>query len=263
MTASMPKMYKVHSLERGLDLLEIMAQGKSEWALKELSLASGFNPTTTHRILDALKSRGYVRQNGPNSRYKLSLKLFELGSMVVRKVSLREEARPILEDLASKSGETAYFIILDEDEALCLERIDGFNFVNILYLQVGRRQPLHIGAGSRVLFAHLPEDEMDRIIKIKGLSAWTTKSITNAVLLKEDLRIIREQGYALSVDDVTEGAGALGCPVFDWKGKVVAAISISGLSSHFSKERLPPLIITVKEAASKLSRTLNAPSDNL
>lgn len=253
------KNYKVHSLERGLDLIELLGEGSPEKSLTELSHEASFNLTTTHRILDALKSRGYVRQNPTTSKYKLAFKLFELGSVVVRHTNLREEAVPVLKGLADRTGESAYLIVLEGDEALCLERIDGYHYVRVLFLQVGGRMPLHIGAGPRVLLAHLPEEEIDRIIRIKGLAGWTTKSISDPVKLKDDLKKIREHGYALSLEDVTEGAAALGCPVRDWKGEVVAAISISGLANHFSENKVPHLVETVKEATGKLARHLNAP----
>jgi len=257
---SSSKPYKVHSLERGLDLIEILADGPPEKSLTELSKRAGFNLSTTHRILNALKFRGYVQQNPRTSTYKLTFKFFEIGNVVVRNLSLREEAVPVLTDLAEKTGESAYLTILDKDEALCLERIDGHHYVKVLFLQVGGRMPLHIGGGPRVLLAHLLQEETDRITKSKGLSAWTERSITDPDLLRRDLKRIREQGYALSFEDVTEGAAALGSPVRNWEGKVIAAISIGGVSSHFTEDKLPPLVKIVKDAAYELSCRLNAPS---
>lgn len=87
---------------------------------------------------------------------------------------------------------------------------------------------------------------------------WTKKSITDPMKLKEELVKIRKKGYALSFEDVTEGAAAIGCPVKNWKGEVVAAISISGVSNHFTKDKLPKLIKIVKEAAVDSSRKLNS-----
>ncbi|MBC7189577.1 IclR family transcriptional regulator [Candidatus Aerophobetes bacterium] len=256
------KRYKVHSLERGLDIIEVLSDGAAGKSLTEISRQAGFNLSTTHRILDALKSRGYVEQNPKTLKYRLTLKFFEIGNGVVRHLNLREEAVPILVSLAEKTGEAAYLIVLDNDEALCLERIDGHHYIQVLFLKVGGRMPLNIGAGPRVLLAHLPDKEIERIIKEKGLACWTKNSITDPEKLKEDLKKIREQGYALSFEDVTEGAAALGAPVKNWEGKVIAAISISGLSSHFAEEKLPPLIDAVKNAAEKLSQRLNAPLGN-
>jgi len=259
MLANPKQKYRVHSLERGLDLIELLAKTPAGKSLKELSLEAGFNMSTAHRILNALKARGYVRQEEANLRYKPTFKLFELGTRAVESLNLREEAIPTLQELADRTGESAYLIIRDENEALCLERIDGFHYVKILALKVGGRMPLHLGAGPRVLMAYLSDEEVDRTLRLKGLPSWTSKSITDPAKLKKSLRKIRKEGYSISVDDVVEGAAAIACPVKNWKGDVVAAISISGSSGHFKKEDLPELISAVKNSCTKVSRSLKAP----
>jgi len=253
------KHYKVHSLERGLDLIEILSSLDKEISLTELSDKSGFTPSTTHRILDALKSRGYIKQNPENSKYNLSFKLFEIGTKIIRRVSLREEAVPVLRSLANETGESAYLLIRDNYEALCLERIDGFHFMKLLYLQVGGRMPLHIGAGPKILLASLPDEEIDHFIRTTGLPALTRETITNPLMLKEELEKIRRQGYALSIGDNTDGGAALSCPVRNWQCEVVATVSIAGFANHFSPDRIDSLIKIVSDGARELSTRLNAP----
>ena len=180
----------------------------------------------------------------------------ELAELSFRHMNLRKEAVPILTNLANETEQTAYLIVLDRDEAFCLERVDARQCVNIMFLEVDLSMPLHIGAGPRVLLAHLPEKEIDRIIKDKGLPAWTKKSITDLSLLKEDLKTIRSQGYAVSYEDVTEGIAALGCPVRNSKNEVVAAISIAGPVSNHSEENFPNLINAVRNAASELTQRI-------
>jgi DNA-binding IclR family transcriptional regulator len=120
--------------------------------------------------------------------------------------------------------------------------------------------PLHIGAGPKVILAHLPDEEIDRIIKVRGLPAWTLNSITNASLLKKVVAEVREKGYALSFEDATEGIAAIGCPVRNWTGEVIAAISISGFSRHFNKNQIKKLIRIVVDAARELSSKLGFPA---
>jgi IclR family KDG regulon transcriptional repressor len=254
--------YQVHSLERGLDLIEILAQQSSERSLTDISKLSGFNLTTTYRIIKALQARGYVKRDPLNSEYTLGLKLFELGESAIRNIDLRKEALPILKGLADRTGESAYLMILDKDEALCLERIDGYHDIKILLVQRGGRAPLHMGAAPRVLLAHLPEKEIDRIIKEKGLPAKTKYTITNPKSLKEDLRKIREQGFAVSIEDVTKYAVAVGSPIRNWNGEIIAAISISGIITHFQGKQLSEKIRIIKSAAEELSNKLYVPKKN-
>lgn len=246
----------VRSVHRALDLLEALKDRIPEKGVSELSSELSLSLTTTYRLLTTLKDRGYVEKDTKTSKYRLGLKAFEIGSAVTRRMGIRDEARPILTDLAKETGNSAHLIVQYEDEALCLERIDGNNYLRVLFLLVGGRMPLHIGAGPRVLLAYLPEDEVDGIIARKGLARWTDKSITNPDLLKQNLRQIREQGYALSFEDATEGVAAIGSPVRDHTRKVVAAISVGGASIYFKSENIDRLVRLVKNAAEELSRRL-------
>lgn len=119
-----------------------------------------------------------------------------------------------------------------------------------------------MGAAPRVLLAHLPEKEIDRIIKEKGLPAKTKYTITNPKSLKEDLRKIREQGFAVSIEDVTKYAVAVGSPIRNWNGEIIAAISISGIITHFQGKQLSEKIRIIKSAAEELSNKLYVPKKN-
>jgi DNA-binding IclR family transcriptional regulator len=251
-----PKEYKVHSLERGLDLIELLAEDSTEKSLSELSKKASFNQSTTHRVISALKSRGYVRQNPSNSKYRLTLKLFELGNKIIRRFNIKEAAEPILKELAKRTQESIYLIIRDGDDALCIDRIDGNPFVRILSLEIGGRQPLHLGAAPKVLLAYNDEKEIDRIIEEKGLEAWTAQTITNPIQLKDELEKIRRQGYALSASDVTEGVAAIGFPIFNSDNKVIASISTAGMKDSFTEKRIEEIIEILKAASAQLSNRL-------
>lgn len=251
------KPYQVHSLERGLDLIEILADASREMSLSELSKTAGFTPSTSHRILNALKTRGYVKQSQDNLTYRLTHKIFELANKIGFDNHLREMALPIIRNLAQESRDTAFLIVRDGDEAFCLERIDGNPNIRIATLQKGGRMPLHMGGGPRALLAFEDTSELEHIIQRKGLEARTAKTITNPIVLKEDLRQVREQGYAISMQDVDDGVAALGCPVLDNEGRVVAALSIAGLASAYIGDALQAKINLVKSSAQEMSILLN------
>ena len=247
------KSYKVHSLERGLELLEILAEEAQEVSLTQISHKAGFNPTTAHRILNALKSRGYVQQNPTNSGYGLTLKLFTLGQKIVRNIDLRKRAIPVLKRIVEKTGETAYLLLKDGYDALCVEREIGSKLVKLFLLEIGDRIPLHIGAGPRTILAYQREEVIDDIIKSGRVLARTKWTITtDPDELRESLKEIREKGYAL-YEYKGEGATALGCPVQDYQDNVFAAISIFGLSQNFAQGRLPQLVDTIKEEVHYIS----------
>ena len=91
-----------------------------------------------------------------SSRYRLGLKVFRLGSVVGKSMELATQADALLEQLAEETAETAFMVVPDGDEALCLRRFDGGQHVRVLFLEVGMRQPFNCGAAPRVLLAHMP-----------------------------------------------------------------------------------------------------------
>lgn len=247
------KKYKVHSLERGLELIEVLADLSIPTVLSDISNAVGFNISTTHRILDSLKFRGYVIHDKKTSKYSLSLKLFEIANKIGCDPLLRSESEDILQHIAIEAKASAFLIVKDGNEALCLERTDGNPSIRILALEKGSRMPLHMGGGPLSILAFQNEAEINRIIKIKGLPASTAKTITNPILLKKIIKDIRQKGYSMSIEDVTDGVAAIGYPVFDSNNKVIAAISLSGLVNDFSGENRTFLLDLLKKASLKLS----------
>ncbi len=251
------KGYLVHSLERGLEILEALAAAEGPLCLKELCQRTGFNPSTAHRILMALKARGYVRQEAQGDAYLLSFKLFELGSAIVRRISLRREARPFLERIARLTGESTHLNLVDNDECLCLERVEGHHAMQV-FLQEGGRIPLYVGAGPRVLLAFLPDAEIDRILATRPRPAYTDNTITSAADLWKDIRLIRQRGYAQSASERTPGAASLGWPVYVYTGGVKAGLSITGYFQRFEADNLPRLLDIMRRASQELSARLGA-----
>ena len=250
---SKPVKYIVHSLERGLEILELLAERPIEWSVSEIAKTLGFSPANTHKLLMSLKSTNYVMQNPENSRYKTTLKLFRVGSSLMRGFDIVAEARPLMKDLANRTNTVACLVIQDGDEALCLEHAEGSNHVPIIFLRRGEHLPMHVGAAALLLLAFLPEDEINRILTSYPLTAWTPATVINPVELKPLLQQIREQKQCICRDGVTMGISAIATPVYDWSGKVMATISIAGLSQDFADEFIPEKRAALDQATRELS----------
>jgi IclR family KDG regulon transcriptional repressor len=250
---SQSKKYIVHSLERGLEILELLAESPREWTVSEIAKALGFSPANTHKLLMSLKSTQYVAQNPENSKYKTTLKMFRVGSSLMRGFDIVTEARPLMKKLANQTNTVTCLVIQDGDEALCLEHAEGSNHVPIIFLRRGEHLPMHIGAAALLLLAFLQPDERDRIISSYPLTAWTPATVTDPEELKTMLREIREQKLCICRDGVTMGISAIAMPIYDWSGKVMATISIAGLSQNFQDEHIPELRLALGEATKELS----------
>ena len=245
----------VRAVVRAISILEQFSLERPELNLTEISAGIGLSKSTTHRLLSTLEATEMVEFDKRTARYRLGLKAFQLGSIVVKSMELVKQGDPLLAAMAEETSETAFLVVEDGSEALCLRRFDGSHQIRVLYLEPGRHSAFNCGAAQRVLLAHLPEPHWNEVVE-KHARRLTQYSLVSRDELERDRREIRERGYSVSWEDVTLHACALGAPVRDAAGVVVAAVSISGIVQRFSAERLPGLIRSVMKLGDELSRRL-------
>jgi DNA-binding IclR family transcriptional regulator len=170
-------------------------------------------------------------------------------------MELVRQGDPLLAAIAEDTSETAFVVVADGNEALCLRRFDGSHQIRVLYLEPGRHSAFNCGAAQRVLLAYLPDARWEEVVS-GHVRRLTQYSLVSRDELERDRREIRERGYSVSWEDVTLHACALGAPVRDADGGVIAAVSISGIVQRFSAERLPLLIRSVMKLGDDLSLRL-------
>jgi IclR family acetate operon transcriptional repressor len=244
------------SLGRGLDLLEAFLTRHSEMGLAELAAAARLNRATAHRLLTALEARGYVQRHAETRKYNLGVRVFDLGARFHNQLDIRRAALPEMTSLVEQTGQAAFLCVQDGDVALCLERVGGRHRVRIFALQLGERQPLHCGAAPRALLSGLPDAEILAYARRTNLPGFTPHTIVRADELVADAHRTRAEGYVLSYQDVTLGIAAVGAPVRDHTGQVVASISVSGLAASYTHERVAELADAVRSGADRLSRQM-------
>ena len=245
----------VRSISRAVAILDQFSLERPELSFTEISSGIGLTKSTTHRLLGALRHEEMIEFDPASRRYRLGLRVFRLGSVVSKTMELATRSDSLLEALAEKIGETAYVVVPDGDEALCIRRFDSRSELRVLFLEVGKRQPFNCGAAPRVLLAHLPPRRWEEVVS-RHVRAMTAHSLVSRAALDRDRHEILERGYAVSREDVTSHACAVGAPVRDHTGRVVAAVSLSGIEQRFSSERLPRLIDAIVEAGAELSHRL-------
>jgi DNA-binding IclR family transcriptional regulator len=245
----------VRAVVRAVSILEQFSLDRPELSLTEVSAGIGLSKSTTHRLLSTLEATEMVEFDRRTAHYRLGLKAYRLGSVVAKSMELVKQGDPLLAGMAEETSETAFLVLPDGNEALCVRRFDGSHQIRVLYLEPGKRSAFNCGAAQRVLLAHLPDDRWDDVVE-RHVRRMTQYSLASRDELERDRREIRERGYAVSWEDVTLHACALGAPVRDATGSVVAAVSISGIVQRFSAERLPGLIRSVMKLGEDLSRRL-------
>jgi IclR family transcriptional regulator, KDG regulon repressor len=169
---------------------------------------------------------------------------------------VRRTGLHFLYEMVEQSNESAFLCIREGDEALCVERVESQQEVNIFSLRVGGKQPLHWGGAPRALLVGMDNRQLEEYAQRTGLPANTTQTICSLDALIRDADTTRQRGYALSMDDVVTGIAAVGAPVYDHAGKVAAAISLSGLSNRFESDQVDRLAQIVMDTAVRFSRQL-------
>jgi IclR family acetate operon transcriptional repressor len=245
----------VQSLERALDILELLGGSEGELGVTEIGPAVGLPNGTAHRLLATLTRRGYARQNPVTRKYAIGIKAFALATSARER--LGPLARPFLAELMEVSQESSNLAMLDKNSVVYLEQVSAPRMVR-MFTEPGNRVPLHSCATGKVLLAYQSEQTIDSIIRQTGLPRFTPHTITDEQELKEELPRIREQGYAVDSEEMEEGVRCLAVPVFGPDGRVLAAMSLSGPAGRLGQDRLEELIPHIKRLADGFSRSLNS-----
>ena len=241
------------SVQKALRLLTSFSIEKPELSLVEIANEAGLSVSTTHRLLATLEAERFIERMNDSGHYRLAIKMFELGSIVLHRMDLNLVGTPILARLATETEDTTYLSVLCDDSVLCIARIEGSRHLRSQFLAVGRHLPLHAGAASKVLLAYLPETRVRQLLDRYPLTAYTDSTITNVEEFLKTLAEVRAQGYAVSDEEITKGITAIAAPIIDLNGKVISAISLSGAAGRFGPGNRPFLVDRIKEAASQIS----------
>ncbi len=247
--------YATRSVQRAIDIITSFSGEKPEQGLSELAAHLGLHKSTAHRLINVLAGSGLLERNPHNGKYRLSLKFFELGSLVMDQMDIRREALPHLQDLSARIGETVHLVIRDYNEAIYIEKVERPNTM-VRYSRIGKRIPLHCTAVGKVLLAALPEWELADLLSKCDLSPRTSMTITCPVALMEELARVRTQGYAVDDQELEEGLMCLAAPIRNHQGQVVAAISISGSPARFAEGHIEAKVAELIAAANNISISL-------
>ncbi len=250
------------AVQRAVALLKTFDEAHPELGLTALARAVGLNKATTYRLLTALESEGLIVKSaaGENLRhaqgglYRLGPEAIALGMRALRSSDLRAVARPALEKLANETGETATLEVLAESDVLILDEVFGAHLVGATHW-IGTRWHAYATSTGKAMLAFLPPSERGRLVPAR-LTALTKQTLTTRAALEAELARIREQGYAIANRELEADYIAIGAPIFNHEGRVVAAISVGGPHTRLTRGGVARLIPLVKNTAAQISRNL-------
>ena len=242
----------VQSVDRALTILERLARS-GEAGVTEIANEIGVHKSTAFRLVATLEAHRLVEQTEDRGKYRLGVGLLRLAGATTARLDLVQEARPVCRQLASDTGETVNIAVLSESSALYLDQVAGSSALQP-HNWVGQHIPLHATSNGKVLLSGLSRQQCDAVLS--KLSAYTPLTITTKAKLRAELDQVREQGYALAVDELEVGLTAAAAPIRNVHGDVVASMSVSGPTFRISSDRIDEVVGKLVEAAEEVSHRL-------
>ena len=248
------KNYALQSVDRALQILSLFSEQTPELSLTEISRRMEMSNPVTLKYLNTLAQRGFLARDCQTKRYSLGLALAALGGIVRRNHAVSQAAYPIMEKLAATVGESVYLQVpvLSNDEAVVLEMVETKQAVISRFESACK---LYAGASRKVLLAYLGEEYFQQFLQRVNMQPYTEKTNIDIQQLREEIRIIRQQGYAVSYGETVEGACGIAAPVFDAAG--IAASLMIYVPQYRMDERVQDFHLKhVLRAAQEISERL-------
>jgi IclR family transcriptional regulator, pca regulon regulatory protein len=247
------------SLERGLAILGCFTPKRPVLGIADIADELGMSRSTTHRYVITLVALGYLEQ-GASRKYRLGLRVTDLGMSALNSTGLREHAHPYLEELRQRTSYTASLATLDGADILYVDRVRSFRRGHgkaELDLHPGSRLPAYCTAMGKLLLANLPEAEQRDLIALIKPSKRGPNTITSKKALREELDEVLDAGFAVNDEELAAGLYAIAAPVRNEAREVVAAVSLSAHSSMISLEEMvdalgPHLVSTADRISARL-----------
>lgn len=253
MTDNRTKPELSQTLARGLTLLQLIADGREGVAVRELAAVMQLPRSIVQRLLYTLEAEGFLERHPSQVGYRLAIKMWSLGCAAVRRLDVREAARPELEQLAAKTSETCKIGVLDGHEVVYVDGIESAQAVRA-YIPIGGRAEAHCIATGKAILAYLPPERLARAIDAMRRHVKTAAIGTPA--FAAELEQVRKRGFAVNRGERNQEVGAVAAPIFDARGDVAACIGAILPLSRLSSAKTIQLGAWTTAAAAAISTKL-------
>lgn len=241
----------VQTVEKALKILILISQ--KSLTLTEICKKTNYNKSTVHRLLSTLHEYQFVEKNQDTGKYSIGLKVVELSSMKLNRLELKTEAAYYLRQLAKYVGQAVHLGIYSDKEVVYIEKIEPINTLR-MYSEIGKRTALYSSSLGKALLAGFSNQKIMEILEEVDMVPHMPNTITSIEQLIQEIEVVKETGYAIDNEENEQGIFCLGAPIYDYKGKVIAALSTSGRYAEFVKDEA--IIQKVIETASDISTAM-------
>lgn len=254
MNESASNQYILQSVSNALSVMDLLGKHE-ELSVAEVAQAMGIGKTTAFRLLATLENSGYVSKDS-TARYRLSMKLSVLGTIVAKRTEIAKISHPFLEGLSAYFGETVHLVIWNSDlDVIVVDRVIGTSPIsyqtNVGYIT----HPAHIAASGQILLAFAEEKKVKRYFQHLNWEEYANSSIPDADCLTHLLDRVQEEKTATNDGDAIPGLYCFAVPVFDHTGHAIASLSISGPEANL-KQRREEMIEKLSECSDLIHRQI-------
>jgi len=250
----MDKNDNVQSVDRALDIIEILAVEPEGLGVTEVAEKADLHKSTAHRLISTLAERGYLEKT-ETGNYKIGLRLIGAVSCYINSLELQTEARPYLAQINADLGLTAHLGVLDGDQAVYVEKMDVISSVK-LYSQIGLHVPAFCSSLGKCILAKYSRKELEDVMGNCRFINYTKNTIPDMEALHEELAKVRQQGWGMDNEEYEEGHRCIGAPVYDYRGEIIAAVSASGSTKILTEDRFREVAEYVMKTAAEVSRSM-------
>ena len=245
----------IQSVLRALNILDCFTGNNEEFGISEISEYMDLSKSTIYGLVNTLKVAGYLEQDEKSKKYRLGIKLFELGNLVHSRIDLRDEARPLCIELSGKHGMTVHLATFDEGDVMYIDKLVNHD-MQVASSQIGRRIPMYCTGVGKAILAYVGDEYLDEYVFSRELKKITKNTITTREKLIEELQIIRSRGYAIDDEEIEIGLRCVAASIFDYKAYPIAAVSVSASYRKMNDNVIENISKDVKLCAQKISERM-------
>ncbi|MBN1276497.1 MAG: IclR family transcriptional regulator [Deltaproteobacteria bacterium] len=247
----MAKKYEAPSVKKAFQILRLISDTNDGLGVSDLSRGLKISKSTVHGITSALEEIGVIIRDDVTKRYKLGFSLFDLSRKAYSQIDLRDLARPVMEDLMMSSEQSVCLGVLNSEHVTILDIVESRQDLKITS-PIGTKIPILAGATGKVFMAWMADEHAMKVIWGKGLTMYTENSITNPADYLQEIKTVREKGYATDDEEYILGVRAVAAPILGHKN-LLSAIWVVGFKASLNDEKMNAVIKETKSAAEAIS----------
>lgn len=241
------------SASRVMDILTLLSSANKPLSVSQLSRELNAPKSSTFEILSTMVVKGFLEFDDDLKTYKPGIKLFEVGAAYLNNTDLTKEARPYLESLVKRTGETAFLATASDGYVVYLDKVEAPSSIRTT-ANLGMRNPMYLTGLGKALLAAYPDQKIAEIMSNQTFTPITSNSITDFDSLMVNLNEIRQRGYSIDNRENEEDVFCIAVPIWDYSDQPFAAISIAGLATRMTEKHAKEYAVDLINAALSLSK---------